>query len=196
MPITERWLTAEEMTEALKKSKNNRKNKLGVFTRVKKRLQTLIDGGAEEKTLRETYSELSEAYNVLEKAHEELCLILEDEDQSEEDTYLDDPSDVLAQTQLKINKLVSETNKKTEEESAAADKRKQFGGLLAAFKANVLSFGKPSTNLSHLSAAKTISFKDMRSEIEKIESNLVKLQEDRGKLIDLDPTADLIAVHE
>ena len=78
MPVAERWFTAEEMAEALKKSKNNRKNKLGSFSRVKRRLQTLIDGGAEEKTLQETYSELSDAYNVLEKAHEELCLILED----------------------------------------------------------------------------------------------------------------------
>ena len=196
MPVAERWFTAEEMAEALKKSKNNRKNKLGSFSRVKRRLQTLIDGGAEEKTLQETYSELSDAYNVLEKAHEELCLILEDEDLSAEDTYLDDPSDVLAQMKLKIDKLVLETNKKTEDESAAADKRKQFDGLLSTFKADILSFGKPSTNLSQLSSSKTISFKDMRSEVEKIESNLVKLQEERRKLMDLDPTADLTAVHE
>ena len=65
MPVTEAWVTREDMAEALKKAKGVRKNKLNAFTRIKKRLQTLIEGDTEEATLRTVYEEAAEAFKVL-----------------------------------------------------------------------------------------------------------------------------------
>ena len=72
MPVDERWITAAEMEESAKKAKINRRSRLGTFTRKQKHLQTLIDGGAESNLLENLYRELSEAYNAVEKAHEDL----------------------------------------------------------------------------------------------------------------------------
>ena len=89
------------MTEAAKKVKVTRKNKLGSFTRIKNRLQTLLDGGTVDHTLLDVYEELATAFKTLEEAHEALCLVLEEDDPEADGTYLDGPSDLLSQMQQK-----------------------------------------------------------------------------------------------
>ena len=62
MPVEEQWITAKDMEATIKKAKTSRKNKLASFTRLQKRLQNLIDGGSEEAVLRQSYTDLDEAY--------------------------------------------------------------------------------------------------------------------------------------
>ena len=195
MPVTEAWVTREEMAEALKKAKGVRKNKLNAFTRIKKRLQTLIEGDTEEATLRTVYEEAAEAFKVLEQSHEDLCLLLEEESDAE-DTYLDAPSDALSQLQLSINRTCKERDTRSQLEKSETDRKKQFDSLFASFKANIQNFGKPSSTLLELSAAKVISFADMRLELEKVESTLVKLQAERDKISGLGSSEDLTAAYE
>ena len=196
MPVTEQWVTKEDMAEAIKKAKTTRKSKLSAFTRTKKRLDTLLEGNAEEGLLREVYTELSDNYRILETKHEELCLLLDEEDLDAEDNYLDGSSDVLSQMQLLVNKTIKERAQKDKASTLEAEKKKQFDGQLALLKASIQNFGQPSTTLSNLSAAKTISFADMRLEMEKIEACLSNLEEEKKKTIDMDPSADLTAVYE
>ena len=44
--MPERWVTAKNMADELKKAKVARKGKLGAFTRKQNHIQQLIDGGA------------------------------------------------------------------------------------------------------------------------------------------------------
>ena len=55
-------------------------------------------------------------------------------------------------------------------------------------------FGKPSVNLAQLSNEKKISFADMQGEIAKLEDSQSKLLEERVKVTDMDPAADLSAL--
>ena len=196
MPVEEQWITAKDMEAAVKKAKTNRKNKLASFTRLQKRLQNLIDGGSEEDVLRQSYTDLDEAYKNVEKAHEELCLVVEEDHEDAADSYMDGPSDSLSKMQLLVNKTVADKKAKTEADSHAADKRTQYDSLLATFKSEIQNFGKPSASLTRLSAAKTISYTDMRNELQKIESNMRKLQETKAKVVSMDPTADITEVIE
>ena len=91
MPVEERWVTAEDMAESIKKAKVSRKSKLGIFTRKKNHLKALIDGETDSKTLEKSYKEVSEAFHDIERAHEELCMLLEEDDPEADDSYLDVP---------------------------------------------------------------------------------------------------------
>ena len=121
MPVTERWVTSEEMAEAVKKAKVNRKTKLASFTRAQKKVQTLLDGDSENSVLKEALSEVDVAYRNVERAHEELCLLLGEDHEDAADTYLDDPSDAHVQIQMKVNKIIAERDK-NEKEQQARDK--------------------------------------------------------------------------
>ena len=67
--MPERWVTAEDMAEAIKKAKVARKGKLGAFTRKHNHIQQLIDGGAPGAKLKEVYEELTAAFGALEISH-------------------------------------------------------------------------------------------------------------------------------
>ena len=108
MPVEERWITAVEMEETAKKAKINRRSRLGAFTRKQKHLQTMIDRGAESNLLENLYSDLSEAYNAVEKAHEDLCLVLDEDHEDAADSYLDDPSSALASMHVSVSKAVTD----------------------------------------------------------------------------------------
>ena len=125
MPVAERWITGKEMAEAVKKAKVNRKNKLASFTRQKKRLKSLIEGGSEEPVLRQAYSELSDAYKVVENAHEELCLLLEEDDEDAANNYLDEPSDSLSEMQLQMNRTIADRGKQEKVANDEAEKKKE-----------------------------------------------------------------------
>ena len=192
----ERWITAEDMAQAEKSTKINRKNKLAAFTRKQKRLQALLDGNSTDASLKDGYAEVVAAYEVLEKAHEDLCLVLDEDHADADASYLDDPSDVLVQMQLKVDKLIQDREQSKKVTELETEKQSQFDSSLAALKVNIQNFGHPSTSLTQLSNAKTISFADMRQELEKLENSLSKLQEEKAKVVSLDPEADLTAVQE
>ena len=143
--VTERWITAENMADDIKKAKINRKSKLGAFTRKKNRLQTLLDGGTGEETLKTVYNELADDFKLVETAHDELCLLLEEDDEDASSSYLDDPADALSQMQLKVAKAVSESGQRIKENTEKEERKRQFDSSLALFKANVQNFGKPSS---------------------------------------------------
>ena len=180
------------MADAIKKAKINRKSKLGAFTRKKNRLQTLLDGGTGEETLKTVYNELADDFKLVETAHDELCLLLEEDDEDASSSYLDDPADALSQMQLKVDKAVSESGQRIKENTEKEERKRQFDSSLALFKTNVQNFGKPSSNLLQLKEAKSISFGDMRLELQKIEASLTKLQTDKEKSLELDPTASFM----
>ena len=48
----------------------------------------MIDGGSEEDVLRQSYTDLDEAYKNVEKAHEELCLVVEEDHEDAADSYI------------------------------------------------------------------------------------------------------------
>ena len=169
MPVEERWITAVDMAENIKKAKITRKSKLGVFTRKKNHLKAMIDGGTDSKTLEKCYEELSEAFKDTEKAHYDLCLLLEEDDPEANDSYLDDPSAELANMHVSVSKAVTASDKETAEINATTERDRLFEGSLAVVKASIETFGNPAANLKKLSEEKMISFTDMRLELEKIE---------------------------
>ena len=180
MPVGERWLTAADMAENVKRAKITRKSKLGVFTRKKNHLKALIDGGADSKALETSYGELSEAFRDTEKAHFDLCLLLEEDDPEASDSYLDEPSAALASMHVSVSKAVTATNKEAADNDATMERDRQFEGSLAVLKASIEAFGNPIANLRKLSTEKRISFTDMRLELGKIEAEMSKLSAEKA----------------
>ena len=153
------------MAEEIKKAKAVRRSKLGSFTRKKNHLQQLLDGGAAGVKLKSVYIELNDVFKLLEKAHEDVLVALEEEDIDAEDVFMDAPATTLAEIDVKIgtaaeteaqHKLQEQLQQKTTEDEAA--QKKDYDAALAVFKASVIGFGKPSANLSQLSGEKNISF--------------------------------------
>ena len=54
----ERWITAQDMAQAEKSAKINRKNKMAAFSRKQKRLQALLDGDSTDASLKDGYAEV------------------------------------------------------------------------------------------------------------------------------------------
>ena len=63
--------------------------------------------------------------------------------------------------------------------NAKAGKERLFEGSLAAFKANVESFGNPVAHLTKLNTDKKNSYADMRLEFGKIEAEMTKLVDEK-----------------
>ena len=80
-----------------------------------------------------------------------MCLLLEEDDDDAADSYLDSPSQVLSSLRVKVSKAVTTTNTNTANANVKAEKDRLFEGSLAAFKANVESFGNPVAYLTKLS---------------------------------------------
>ena len=157
MPVEERWVTAGDMPDAVKKAKVGRKSRLGSFTRKKNHLEAIIDGETEGTVLERHYEELSQSFKDLQQAQENLCLLLEEDDEDAADSYLDSPSQVLSSLRVKVSKSVTTTNTNTANANVKAEKDRLFEGSLAAFKTNVESFGNPVAYLTKLSTEKKIS---------------------------------------
>ena len=98
--------------------------------------------------------ELSAAFKDVEKAHEDLCLLLDENDLDEEDSYLDSPSEILSNMHVTVNKAITTARNTAAALNATTEKERQFKGSLAAFKSSIESFGNPSLNLTHLSTEK------------------------------------------
>ena len=193
MPVDERWITADEMAENKKKMKIARRSKLGSFTRKQKHLQALLDEESDGALLEKSYDELSDALKDVEKTHEEYLLLLEEDELDAEDSYLDDPSDTLARMHISVGKAIANAKTRADVADKDAEKKRLYEGSLAAFRAGIESFGNPSTNLTLLSTEKTVSCLDMRAELSKLEVAMSKLMEDKVKLLNMDPAADITA---
>ena len=91
------------MADEVRKAKVARTNKLSAFTRKRNHLQSLIDGGASGSKLKDAYNDLSDAFNTLERFHEDLMLVLEDDAMEVEASYLDNPAEILSQMDLRVS---------------------------------------------------------------------------------------------
>ena len=180
----------------MKKAKAVRISKLGAFTRKKNHLVQLLDGGAVSVKLQEVYLDLSNAFKDLEKAQEDLLVELAEDQIDTELTYLDAPAVVLSDMDLRVS-TAAQTEKQSQiAQQTEADETlriQEFTAAQASFRAKLEGFGKPSANLSLLSSEKNISYADMRLEVKKLEDSQNKLLEERVKLVNMDPTADLSA---
>ena len=191
------------MADETRRAKVIRSNKMSAFTRKRNHLQQLIDGVAPSAKLIEVYTELSEAYSSLEKAQEDLMLVVDEETLETEGVYLDNPSLVLAEMDLKVskasdtqNQLKKDVENRQKEEQESAAREREYAVALAKFKSSILGFGKPSGQLMTLSAEKRISIGDMRLEVTKLETDLEKLVQQKLELLNLNPEADLTAESE
>ena len=186
------------MADEVKRAKNLRRGKLGSFTRKKNHLVQLLEGGAKGDKLKSEYAELLEAYKVLESSHEDVLVVLEEEDLDAEDSFLDASAKSLAEVDLRIVTAgETEAQQDAEEQArikateAETNRKKEHAEALSLFQANIENFGKPATNLSDLSKAKIISHADMRLEIAKLEDMFAKLLQEKVKVANLDASVDL-----
>ena len=90
------------MADEVKRAKAMRVSKLGSFTRKKNHLQQLLDGGAQVNKLKEVYGELKLAFENLERAHEEVLVVIPEDQLEAEDAYMDNPATVLSGMDVKI----------------------------------------------------------------------------------------------
>ena len=112
-------------------------------------------------------------------------------------TYLDALADELSQMDLKVNTSEETSKQKEQQEKSVAEdtaKKHEFQCALAALRAKLEGFGKPSINLEDLSREKKISFADMRLELSKLEGSQASLLEERVRVSNMDPSADISAV--
>ena len=185
------------MAEEIRKARNIRRSKLGCFTRKKNHIIKLLDGEARGEKLKTEYDELVAAFKLLEVAQEDVLVLLEEADLEAEETFLDDSAQALSEVDVRIStaasteaqqKLQEELQKKADNE--AENKKKEYDSALAIFKTSVESFGKPSANLSQLSAENKISTADMRLEITKLEEIHARIIQEKAKVVSIDPSAD------
>ena len=146
--------------------------------------------------MKEVYSELSNTLKDLEKAQEDLLVEVPEDQIETELAYLDAPAVLLSEMDLRVS-TAAQTERQSQvaaqTEADATLKKQEFTAAQASFRTKLEGFGKPSANLSLLSSEKNISYADMRLEIKKLENSQAKLVEERVKLVNMDPTADLSA---
>ena len=142
------------MGDEIRQAKAVRRTKLGNFTRKKNHITQLLEGGAKGAKLKEVYGELSDTYKVLEKAQEDLMLVLNEEDLDAEDAFLDAPCTALSDIDLRISTAAEteeQQNLEKQSQNKAAEeevmKKKRVDQALAVLKASISGFGKPSANL-------------------------------------------------
>ena len=191
------------MVDEVRKAKVVRTSKQGAFTRKKNHLVQLLEGAAQSNKLNAAYKDLSDSFKILEQAHEDFMLVVDEAEMETEASYLDESAKMLSEFDLRVSKAIEnqakvasdlEEQKKRDDDKAA--KEREYDVALAVFKTNITGFGKPSTHLTRLSEEKTISFEDMRQEVAKLESSYEKLVGEKVVLINLNPAADLSAEME
>ena len=111
---------------------------------------------------------MSEAYSSLEKAQEDFVLVVDEETLEAEGAYLDNPSSVLAEMDLKFSKasdtqyqLKKDVENRQMEEQEKAARERIYAVSLAKFKSSIVGFGKPSGQFTTLSVAKRISIRNI-----------------------------------
>lgn len=191
------------MVDEVRKANVVRTSKQGAFTRKKNHLVQLLEGAAQSNKLNAAYKDLSDSFKILEQAHEDFMLVVDEAEMETEASYLDESAKMLSEFDLRVSKAIEnqakvasdlEEQKKRDDDKAA--KEREYDVALAVFKTNITGFGKPSTHLTRLSEEKTISFEDMRQEVAKLELSYEKLVGEKVVLINLNPAADLSAEME
>ena len=117
------------MAEQLKRAKINRETKLGSFTRKHNHVKALIDSEAEGEVLEKQYKELSEVFKEVEKAHQDLCMLLDEDDNEADDSYLDEPSSKLSAIHISITKAITAAKVAVTVANESAAKEREFKGV-------------------------------------------------------------------
>merc|ERR1719309_1000574 len=88
-------------------------------------------------------------------------------------------------------KSLGQAKKQSDDDEAKAVKDAKFEAEKTSFLANIALFGKPSVAVKILSDEKKISYQDMREEIKRTEANMVKLEEQKKELREIDPSKNI-----
>ena len=72
--------------------------------------------------------------------------LLDDTDDESENSYLDNPSQILASMHVTVSKAVTTAKDAATVASATAEKERLLQVSLATFKSSIESFGNPATN--------------------------------------------------
>ena len=136
--------------DRVKEAKRTRGNKKSSFTKGYNRFQCLVKAKSEVSEIKESYDALVQAYEVLEKAHENYNLLVDEE---EEGDFTDGPASQLNEAETLYNRI-----------------RKEHSQMLAekGFKAAIVgmqAFERSCVVLTELGSNKSISFADMRAEL-------------------------------
>ena len=191
------------MAEEIKRAKAIRTAKKGNFTRKKTHLQQLLDGGANSERLNASYAELADAYKTLEQAHEDVLVVIEEDQIEHEETYLNEQAALLSEMDVKVitaceahdqNRLEQQQQKKLADDES--DKKRSLERALTLLKTSISTFGKPSENLAQLSKDKVISFADMRLEIDRLGERYSEIIKEKVNVLSLDDTIDLAEINE
>ena len=164
------------MEEESKRLKNLRKTKLAAFTRKQNSLKLAIEVNPTVVRLKEILQDTRSAFSALEKAHEDYVVTVEEE-------VLDQEGDYLSVPQKSLDSLEMDAAVKLK----ALESADQYLKARLKFKHEVENFGSPSKRIVELSAAKEISFVDMRAELTRIEASFDTV---KAQLMLLDPSAD------
>ena len=160
------------MAEILK-LKNLRKAKLAAFSRKQRSCRSLLENSPGADSLKEALTEVKSAFTLLEQAHEDYISVIDEDTLENDGDYLETSSTALDALKIEVANMLARL--------LEADK---FEKAKNQFKYGVENFGTPSKYISELSAAKEISFVDMRAELAKIEAAYDKMKE---TLFQLDP---------
>ena len=143
------------IVDRVKEAKKTRGNKKSSFTKRYNRFQYLVKAKSNASEIKESYDALVQAYEVLEKAHENYNLLIDEE---EEGDYTGEPASQLNEAEALYNRIRKECSQMGFE----AAKAKVIVGMEA--------FERSCVVLAELGSDKSISFADMRAELAKIEA--------------------------
>ena len=164
------------MSTEVQKFKNLRRSKLAAFNRKQKHLQGLLDSGSDAESLEEALVDTKDAFTVLEEVHDKFVASADEEALDAEGDYLEVHSNQLDSMKVKVK-----------EQLRVLGNRDKFESAKIKFQLGVQNFGSPSTLFSQLSAEKSISFADMRLELDKAEKSFETVKVD---MMHIAPTAD------
>ena len=165
------------MVEEAQKLKNVRKTRLAAFTRKRNSLSNLLDGIHTLEKLDEVLVEVKQAFQAVERAHERYAEVVAEEVLDTEGDFLLTPSVALDEVEVRMAVRV-----KVLRSQEAKERLKQ----------GVNGFAAPSKLILELCEAKEISMKDMRLELDKLETTYNGLQAELT-LLDAGDHAELLA---
>ena len=168
------------IVDRVKEAKKTRGNKKSSFTKRYNRFQYLVKAKSNASEIKESYDALVQAYEVLEKAHENYNLLIDEE---EEGDYIGEPASQLNEAEAVYNRIRKECSQMLDEKGFEAAKTKVIVGMEA--------FERSCVVLAELGSDKSISFADMRAELAKIEAQYEKLSAERAEIESKFPSADV-----
>ena len=92
------------MVDEVRKAKVVRTSKQSAFTRKKNHLVQLLEGAAQSNKLNAAYKDLSDSFKILEQAHEDFMLVVDEAEMETEASYLDESAKMLSEFDLRVSK--------------------------------------------------------------------------------------------